>query len=256
LKRLILVATAILLAACQQVPGPPAPATSDVSPAGQLRGEGDALMAKGAYASALEKYRQAVDLEPSSVPIHFALGTVYSFLDRRPEAIAQFRWVVASDSTGSVEYQEARRWLVRIGALAESAAAGGKAEVTSADSPTKASDASAKKVDPSATGSISGQTQWPGLSPAKQPANLNIVLVGDEEANRDVKRRTGVALGDSYEFRDVPAGRYRIYGVFGEETILWDQRVAVQAGKQTDLVLAKASSRLPAHEFPDARTPE
>ncbi|MGH7384000.1 MAG: tetratricopeptide repeat protein [Candidatus Rokuibacteriota bacterium] len=254
MRRLLLAAVTVLLAACQQAPTLPAPAPSAISPAVELRGAGDALMAKGDHASALEKYRQAVDLEPGSVPLRFALGTAYSFLDKRREAVAQFRWVVATAAAGSVERQEARRWLVRVGAWVEPA--GDRAEVASSEAASKAaSEDSSKKADPSAAGWISGKSQWPGLSPAQQPARVNVVLLGDEEATKDVKQRTGIALGDSYEFKDVPAGRYRVFGIFGEETILWDQKVAVQAGSQTDLMLAKAGSLLPAHVFPEAPRP-
>lgn len=246
MKRLLLVLVMILLAACQQAPqGQAPPSTGALSPAAQLRGEGDALAAKGDHGKALEKYRQAADLEPDSVPLHFAIGTAYSFLDKRPEAIAQFRWVMANGSAGSTEYDEARRWLVRVGALVAPAAA--PSGPTSSEAPVKASSESAeKKVDPSAIGWISGKTQWSNLS---QPVRVSVILVGDEEATRDVKRRAGIVLGEPYEFKDLPEGKYRVVATYLEDTILWDQRVAVQAGKPTDLVLTQASSRLPGQQF-------
>lgn len=258
MRRLLLVAvTVFLAAACQQSPGAQVPPASDGSPAKQLRGEGDALMAKGDHAKALEKYRQAADAEPSSVPLHFALGTAYSFLDKRLEAIAQFRWVIANGSAGSPEYDEARRWLVRVGALVEPAGVAGASAPASSDGASKASaESAAKKADPTAIGWISGKTQWPNLSSAQQPVKVSVILVGDEEATRDVKRRAGIALGDSYEFKDIPQGRYRVVATYLEDTILWDQTVAVQAGKATDLVLTQADSRLPGQEFPDARKPQ
>jgi tetratricopeptide (TPR) repeat protein len=150
--RLLLVA-ALLLAACQQPPARQVPATSAVSPAEQMLAEGGALMAQGNYVTAVEKLRQAADLEPGSVAIRFALGTAYSFLEKRPEAIAQFRWVMSNAPVESTERDEARRWLVRVGALVEPPPASGKPDVAS-------SDAAAKKVDPAAQGSISGQTLW------------------------------------------------------------------------------------------------
>lgn len=257
MKRLLLVTVVLLLvAACQQAPTYQAPPTSAVSPTGQLRGEGDALMAKGDHAGALEKYRQAIDLEPSSVPLRFAFGTAYSFLDKRREAIAQFRWVVANGAAGSVEHREARRWLVRVGAWVEPAGAGDPAALASRDTSSKvSSEDSSKKADPSAKGRISLKTEWPGLRPAQQPVRLDIVLVGDDDATRDVKRRTLSALGDTYEFVDVPEGQYRLVAVYLEDTTVWDQKVTVQADKQTDLVLARADSRMPAYEFPEARRP-
>lgn len=254
MSQLLLIAALALLAACQEPPAPHPSTTSAASPATQLKAEGDALMARGDHASALAKYRQAADLEPTSVPIRFALGTAYSFLDKRLEAIAQFRWVVASASAGSSEYREARRWLVRVGALVEPAGAGGASEAASSEASSKEPETTTKQRDPAAIGSISGKTQWPGLTPAQQPVNMSVLLVGDEESTRDVKRRAGVAIGDSYEFRDLPAGRYRVVATYLEDTVLWDRQVAVEAGKQTEAVLAKADSRMPAYEFPEART--
>ena len=106
--RILLLVAVALLAACEQPPALQAPATSAVSPVAQLRAEADALMAGGNYAGAVEKLRQAIDLEPSSVPLRFGLGTAYSFLDKRPEAIAQFRWVMVNAVRDSLEQQEAR----------------------------------------------------------------------------------------------------------------------------------------------------
>ena len=148
--RRFLIGAVLFLAACQQPPALQPPATSALAPAAQMRAEGDALMAGGQYAAAVEKFRQAIDLEPGSVPLRFALGTAYSFLDRRSEAVAQFRWVVANAAAGSTEHQEARRWLVRVGAMEEAPAAVAKAD-GSADA--------APKADPAGRGSITGQTE-------------------------------------------------------------------------------------------------
>jgi len=38
-------------------------------------------------------------------------------MDKRAEAIVQFRWVLSRADASSTEYQEARRWLVSVGAL-------------------------------------------------------------------------------------------------------------------------------------------
>ncbi len=237
--RILLLAAAVLLAACQQPPAPQ-PVTSAVSPVAQLRAEGDALMARGDYAGAIEKFRQATDLEPSSVSLRFALGIAYSFLDRRPEAIAQLRWVVANASAESTEYQEARRWLLRVGALAESPAVAGRSD---------ASDAASKKVDPAAQGSVAGQTQWPGVSAAAHQVPIRLSLVGADDATRRVGLRRDISLGERFEFKDVPEGQYRLVGVF-DDRIVWDQRITVKGGKQTDVALTQSVSPVPADTFP------
>lgn len=239
--RFVLLVAALLLVACQQPPAPH-PVTSGVSPVAQLRAEGDALMARGEYASAIEKYRQATDLEPASVSLRFALGIAYSFLDRRPEAIAQLQWVVSNASPESTESREARRWLVRVGALIETEPGpGSKAKIAPGVVPSE--------IGPVGRGAIIGKTEWSGLDPTRAPATINIALTGDEASTRSVSRRTRVALGEPYEFKDVPEGRYRLRGIFGEETIIWDQSVTVEAGKQADVLLTQAASAAPRHTF-------
>jgi hypothetical protein len=239
--RLLLVA-ALLLAACQQPPARQVSATSAVSPAEQMLAEGGALMAQGNYVTAVEKLRQAADLEPGSVAVRFALGTAYSFLEKRSEAIAQFRWVMANAPVESTERDDARRWLVRVGALVELRPAPGKSDVVS-------SDATAKTVDPAGQGSISGQTQWTGVTPAEHKVPVTIAIVGSEDTTRELRQRTQVHLGERFEFKDVPEGQYRLIGAFADK-ILWDQSVAVKGGKQTDVSLSQATSSVPASTFP------
>jgi tetratricopeptide (TPR) repeat protein len=204
--------------------------------------EGGALMAQGNYVTAVEKLRQAADLEPGSVAVRFALGTAYSFLEKRSEAIAQFRWVMANARVESTERDEARRWLMRVGALVEPPPAPGKPDVAS-------SDTAAKKVDPAAQGSISGQTQWRGVTPAEHKVPVRIAIVGSEDATRELRQRTQVYLGERFEFKDVPEGQYRLIGAFADK-LLWDQSVTVKGGKQTDVALSQATSSVPANTFP------
>lgn len=194
-------------------------------------------MVKADYVNAVEKYRQAIDLEPTSVPLRFALGTAYSFLDKRPEAIAQFRWVVANGDRHSTEYREARGWLVRVGALVEPIGAGERT------SDSASFDHGLPK------GRIFGKTEWPGVSPHKYLYTGNLSLIGDEPVTQHVKRTRAFRLGDAYAFPDLPPGRYRVVAVIDEKT-LWDQKVQVEPGQQADLVLTQASSPVPAQTFP------
>jgi hypothetical protein len=242
MKHLVLV-TALLLAACQQMPALQDPVTSTVSPAAKLRAEGDAFMAAGNYTAAVEKFRQAVDLEPAGVSLRFALGSAYSFLDRRLEAISQFRWVMANSTAGTTEHDEARRWLVRVGALADAAAPVAKAQSTPGENTNK---------DPSAQGSIAGQTQWMGVTPAENKVPLRVSMLGTEDRTRGVQRRTELLLGEAFEFKDIPEGQYRVVGI-ADDRMVWDQHVTVMGGKRTDLAWSQSESPLPRTAFPPAK---
>src|SRR5258706_11627104 len=137
--------------------------------------EGGALMAQGNYVTAVEKLRQAADLEPGSVAVRFALGTAYSFLEKRPDAIAQFPWVMSNARVESTERDDARRWLVRVGALVGPTPRPGKAHGVSRH-------ATGKKGGPAGQGSISGQTQGAGFNPAEHKVPVTISIVGSEDA--------------------------------------------------------------------------
>lgn len=245
MRRVVLLAAALFLgAACQQTPVSHPP-VSTLSPAEQLKVEGDALMAKADYAAAIEKYRQAADLDPAAIGPRFALGTAYSFLEKRPEALLQFRWILSHADAGSDEYQEAQRWLTRVGALV---------------APTLVADAGqkgqARPVDSSTVGRLVGKTEWPGVTPQRRLITGTLSLVGDEPVTYDVKRDRAFRLGDGYEFRDVPAGRYRVVAVI-DGTTVWDEKVTVDTGKDTSLTLSQATSPVPAGKFaPPAEKPD
>lgn len=242
--RRLLVLAALLLAACQQAPVSHPPASNAVSPAEQLKAEGDAFVAKADYVNAVEKYRQAADLDPAAIGPRFGLGTAYSFLEKRPEAIAQFRWVLARADAGSTEYQEARRWLARVGAL--------PTPVVTAD--TARQDQSFPIV-PSTLGRLIGKTEWPEVTPQRQLITGSLSLIGDEPVTHDVRRTRAFRLGDGYEFKDVPAGRYRVVAVI-DETTVWDEKVTVAPGKDTSLTLSQSTSPVPAGKFaPPAAKP-
>jgi hypothetical protein len=232
--RVVLLAAALLLgAACQQAPVSHPPASQTLSPAEQIKAAGDAFLAKGDYVNAVEKYRQAIDLDSTAVAPRFALGTAYSFLEKRREAIVQFQWVLGRADVASNEYQEAHRWLTRAGALPAPTAmadAGPKSEV--------------RPVDASTVGRLVGKTEWPGVTPQRRMVGGTMTLVGDEPVTQEVKRSRAFRLGDGYEFKDVPAGRYRVVAVI-EGTTVWDEKVTVETGKDTSLLLSQATSPVP-----------
>jgi hypothetical protein len=61
--------------------------------------------------------------------------------------------------------------------------------------------------------------------------------------------RRDVSLGERFEFKDVPEGQYRLVGIF-DDRIVWDQRITVKGGKQTDVALTHGASSAPRDTFP------
>lgn len=235
MRRIILLAAALFLgAACQQAPVSYPPASQNLSPVEKMKAEGDAFLAKGDYGNAVEKYRQAIDLDGGAIGPRFALGTAYSFMEKRPEAIVQFRWVVSRADAASSEYQEAQRWLIRVGALA-----------TPAPAAVVDQKGEARSADPSTVGRLVGKTEWPGVTPQRRMLSGTMSLIGDEPVTQDVKRNRAFRLGDGYEFKDVPAGRYRVVAVI-DGTTIWDEKVTVETGKDTSLTLSQSTSPVPA----------
>src|SRR5690242_17724186 len=164
-------------------------------------------------------------------------------MDKRAEAIVQFRWVLSRADASSTEYQEARRWLVSVGALVM--------PVAEADAPPRQQ---ARPVDPSSVGRLVGKTEWPDVTPRRRLVTGTLSLAGDEPVTQDVKRSRAFRLGDDYEFKDIPAGRYRVVAVV-DGTTLWDEKVTVEAGKDTSLTLSQSTSPVPASKFASAPAP-
>ncbi len=129
---------------------------------------------------------------------------------------------MANSAAGTTEHDESRRWLVRVGALADAVAPVAKAQSVPAED---------KNEDTSAQGSIAGQTQWPGVTPAEHKLTLRVSMLGTEDSTRSVQRRTDLLMGEPFEFKDIPEGQYRVVGI-ADERIVWDQRVTVMGGKR------------------------
>jgi len=86
------------------------------------------------------------------------------------------------------------------------------------------------------------------VTPQRRLVTGTLSLVGDEPVTYDVKRNRAFRLGDAYEFKDVPAGRYRVVAVVDGATVR-DEKVTVETGKDTSFNLSQATSPVPAGKF-------
>ena len=246
-RGVLLAAITFLVLACQQAPPvePPAPGKP---PAVVLREGGDGLAGKGDYAGAVAKYQAATGLEPDDMGIRFALGSAYSYLNRRPEAVVQFKIVIARAAPTTQEYQLAHQWLVSVGELRP------EAEMSSTpDTPGEAKpDPAAPAVAQGPTTSLRGELKWKGVEKGRRRIPVRLTLTGEDTENRSIQQVRVLRISERYNFPNIPPGSYRIVGLALEprETPLWDMKVNVEKDKETLLVLSGANSSTSEDSFP------
>jgi hypothetical protein len=243
-------ALSLCLIGCQQ--SPPPPATPVAAPRGtrtvELKREGDELAAKGDFGRAVVKYQAAVNQEPGDVSLRYALGVVLSHLERREETIEQFRWVLAHARPGSVELGGARSWLVSAGELNDpslAAAAPAVPAVPASGSPSQGD--AGETAGPK--GKLRGTLDWGGLDPYERLIHAEARLVGEDVVTRDVKLQRRFRIGQAYEFRSLPPGRYRLT-VTALDTELWDTTVTIETDRETTLDLTQKNSPVSPKDFP------
>jgi len=199
-------------------------------------------MERGEYGKAAGKYKEAVALEPDDMALRFALGTAYSHLGRRAEVAEQFQWVVRRGDPGQDYHRAARQWLASAGMLPDerAASAGTDGTVESpAYLPTK--------------GRIAGPLEWPGVSSRERLIKVRVTLSGNDDGTKSVNVSRPFRLGERYEFRDLPPGKYRLLAKAedGAPTVeLWDQQVTVEAGQVTQFPLSATNSKVTPDQFP------
>jgi hypothetical protein len=204
-----------------KVPTPTVPVAVDT-----LREDAALLASRGEYAAAEAKYREALRAQPDDVELHFGLGSVLTQLDRRPEAIEEFRWVVAHGRPGRPEVDAARRWLAEAGAGAPTTAAA--------------------PVDPEASGRLVGTLTWPDVPPAKN-FGIRVVVEREDGSQRKIVR---TKLNGSYTVDGLPEGAYKVTGLAGPMRIWSDLPVTVSHGKPTTFDLTPANASVSPAEFP------
>jgi tetratricopeptide (TPR) repeat protein len=228
-----------LASGCSRPPTTPAPAASvGASP----REEGDRLARNGDHAGAVTKYREALQAMPNDVRLRFALGSALAQLDRRAEAVEQFRWVVEHGTPGQEEVALAREWLAAASENASSSPS--RQDVTMSPAPGAEGQPASAGV-----GSIKGKTAWPSVNPDTQPLALELRFNGDDAATTGKNFRLHIGLGRPYAMADLPAGAYRVVGR-SAGVKLWEQRVVVSAGTEAALDLTEANSAVTPKDFP------
>ena len=234
---IVLTAIALVGGGCGGDAGTPAPtaARAPAALAGIPRDEAGVLAARGDYAAAERKYREALERQPDDFDLHYALACVLTQLDRRADAIEEFRWVVTNGRSGRPEVDSARRWL---GGTKTTMPAASTINATKSPSPPPF------RGESGAAGTVSGKLTWAGVPDDK---SLAIRLIVEGSGGRKIVRSK---LNASYTVKDLPAGIYKLTAAFGTLPIWKDLSVTVIAGEQTNLDLTPANAAVSPANFP------
>ena len=232
LKPYVLIALLALLAACQ---APPRPVQSS-APEEPTRLAARALAA-GRYADALELYRQVLSEDPGRVGLHYGAGVASSYLDRRDDAVREFRWVVQYGPQTAPEVAAARQWLARAGAL------------PSASLHTPAPSRSTEERQ-AGNASLEGRAIFAEAGQAPKPmARLQLFLVPEGSTEKERYHLRTDEEGN-FKFPDVVPGPYKLIDRVAGQPI-WRLRVEVKPSETKALELTPANSLAMQDDFPE-----
>jgi len=228
----VLIGLLVLLAGCQ---APSRPAQSSAVEDGAVLAA--QALAGGRYRDALELYRQALDDAPGKVALHYGLGVASSHLDRRDDAVREFRWVERYGPQTAPEVAAARQWLIRAGAL---------------PSPTLHTPAPSRSGEERQAGnaSLEGRAVFAEAGQAPKPmARLQLFLVPE---NQNLKERYHLRTDEegNFKFPDVVPGSYKLIDRVAGPPI-WRLRVEFKSSETKVLELTPSNSLAAQDDFPE-----
>jgi tetratricopeptide (TPR) repeat protein len=229
-----LLVLSILLAACQS-PSPPPRPTSSEDPA-MLAAR---ALAAGRYAEAVRLYREALGGDSGKMELHYGLAVASSYLDRRDDAIREFRWVLRYGPPSAAEVDAARQWLTRAGALPPA--------VYATTNPSRP-----EKERTPGNASLEGRAMFGEGGQSPQPMErLQLFLVG--QPNSPTQRERYNLRTDehgSFKFPDVVPGPYKLTNRVAGRPI-WRLRVELKPSEVKELELTPANSLAAVDDFPE-----
>jgi hypothetical protein len=228
-----IVVVVLALAACSG-PAPSAPEYDVVA---------EALKAfdRSEWAPASRLLRDAIAKQPMSVRLHYSLGVSATHLELRDEAIREFRWVLANAPAGSPEAVAARNWLIAAGAL--------PTEGPTFSTSTGASPPAAVDFDRGDSG-LKGRVTWSDGDPPIKLERLQLFLKGiPGTPNQDIQLVLRTDNEGNFEFRQVPAGEYKLTNRIAGEP-LWRLKVNIPPSETVAFDLSESNSTRVRDDFP------
>jgi tetratricopeptide (TPR) repeat protein len=234
LKSYVLIALLALLAACQAPPRPVQSSAPEDPPRLAAR-----ALAAGRHADALELYRQALSEAPGKVGLHYGAGVASSYLDRRDDAVREFRWVVQYGPQTAPEVTAARQWLIRAGAL------------PSATLNTPAPSRSTEERQ-AGNASLEGRAIFAEAGQAPKPmARLQLFLVPESPTQKERYHLRTDEEGN-FKFPDVIPGPYKLIDRVAGQPI-WRLRVEFKPSETKVLELTPGNGLAVQDDFPEQR---
>ena len=224
----------LILPGCQS-PSEPTRSPSSETPATRAA----QALAAGRHADAAQLYRDALRETPGKIELHYGLAVASSYLDRRDDAIREFRWVLQYGRAGSAEVEASRQWLVQARALPPAAYA-----VATPNRPEKERSAG--------NASLEGRAMFAEAGRSPRPMErMQLFLVG--QPNSPTQRERYNLRTDeqgNFKFPDVVPGPYKLTDrVAGTPT--WRMRVELQPSEVKTLELTPDNSTRSHDDFPE-----
>jgi len=226
----------VVLTACQAPPRSSSPVAAEDAATRALR----ALNA-GRFAEAFDLYREALGESPEKVGLHYGLGVASSQLDRRDDAIREFRWVVQYGPPKTAEVEAARQWLIRAGALQSPLPAG----------PTPVRADQAREAG---NASLEGRAAAVEEGSESQPMRrMQLFLVGQPNSPTQTERYSlRTDENGNFKFPNVVPGPYKLTNrVAGQPT--WRLRVDFKPSETKVLELTRSNSTSVLDDFPETQ---
>jgi tetratricopeptide (TPR) repeat protein len=227
---LVLGLVALIFSACQSPP----PASPKAADAATLAAQ---ALERGDYEKAAGLYRQALQSQPESLPLHYGLAVAASFLNLKEEAIREFKWVLERGAAGTVEVEAARRWLISAGALP-------RPTVTAALEP---------EQKPGAA-TLEGRAMFAETGKEPKPlSRLQLFLVGQPNSpTKEERYNLRTDEQGHFKFPNVVAGPYKLTNRVAGQPI-WRLRVELKPSQDIFLELNPANSVGARDDFPEQR---
>jgi len=197
-------------------------------------------LAAGRYADAALLYREALGEASGKMELHYGLAVASSYLDRRDDAIREFRWVLQYGSPKAAEVEASRQWLIRAGALPPAAYA--------------ANPTGPEKERAAGNASLEGRAVFAEGGQSPQPMQRQQLFLVGQPNSPTQRERYNLRTDErgNFKFPDVVPGPYKLTDRVAGQPI-WRLRVEFKASEVKVLELTPANSTASLDEFPESQ---